>query len=94
MSATTFRYHDTQAAVLENSAIGTATANLDDDGNVDDTLVPDQIGTITFANITDGQDSGLTSGGDPILLFLVDNDSDPTNDGTNPPTLEGRVGDP
>ena len=83
-----------QSATLENSPSGTATANLDEDGNIDDDVGQDQIGTITFANITNGQDSGLTSGGDPIRLFLVDNDANPTNDGTDPPTLEGRIGGP
>jgi hypothetical protein len=58
------------------------TASLDlGDHNVVDNFGADGPGTITFANITDGQGTGLTSGGDAITLWL-------SSDGQ---TIEGRT---
>ena len=61
----------------------TISASLDlPDNDVTDNFGTDGPGTITFANIADGDDSGLESGGDPIIYWLSD-------DGQ---TLEGRTG--
>jgi hypothetical protein len=49
---------------------------------VTDNFGADGPGSITFANITNGEDSGLTSGGAHITLWLSDNGQ----------TLEGRTG--
>jgi hypothetical protein len=67
---------------IENKAGETATADLDTDGNVDDNVGADQPGVIRFANIENGDDSGLESGEEPIEYWL-------SNDGQ---TLQGRVG--
>jgi hypothetical protein len=57
-------------------------ASLDlGDHNVVDNFGADGPGTITFANITDGQSSGYTSGGDSITLWLS----------TDGQTVEGRT---
>ena len=57
------------------------TVALDGDGQIDNNVGADQAGTLTFVNITNGDDSGFTSGGDPLLFV--------TGDGT---LLEGRTG--
>ncbi len=70
---------------------------LDDDQNIDDDVGADQVGTIAFANITNGDQAtgvingetvNLTSGGELIQLFLVDHDTD----STTPDRLEGWTG--
>ena len=71
-----------QHAFLPDNATATVTVALDGDGQIDNNVGADQAGTLTFVNITNGEDSGFTSGGDPILLFV-------TGDGT---LLEGRTG--
>ncbi|MBU1212258.1 MAG: hypothetical protein KJ587_13420, partial [Alphaproteobacteria bacterium] len=82
------------AAMLTNEADAMTIADLDTGGNIDDNVGADQPGKLTFANITSGMTpatgviNGMTvnlfSGGDPIILYLTDNDM----------TLEGWVGDP
>jgi VCBS repeat-containing protein len=57
------------------------TAFLDTDHTVADNFGADGPGSITFANITDGMDSGFKSGGTEITLWLSDNGQ----------TLEGRI---
>jgi Domain of unknown function (DUF5801) len=64
-----------EPASLPNSATATVTVVLDNNVGADGP------GTLTFVNITNGQDSGFTSDGDPILLFI-------TEGGT---VLEGRT---
>ena len=64
-----------QHAFLPDNATATVTVALDGDGQIDNNVGADQAGTLTFVNITNGEDSGFTSGGDPILLFV-------TGDGT------------
>ena len=71
-----------QHAFLPDNATATVTVALDGDGQIDNNVGADQAGTLTFVNITNGDDSGFTSGGDPILLFVA-------ADGT---LLEGRTG--
>jgi hypothetical protein len=67
---------------LQNAAGESETAALDVDTNINNNVGADQPGLVTFANITNGMDSGLTSGGQEIDYFL-------TNNGQ---TLEARVG--
>jgi T1SS-143 domain-containing protein len=76
-----------EMAVLLNSADATFTGLLDWDGNVDDNVGADDTGTISFANIANGdvatgapQGSGapLTSGGAPIYLYFGSNGTDPS----------------
>jgi VCBS repeat-containing protein len=57
------------------------TAFLDTDHTVAENFGADGPGSITFANITDGMDSGFKSGGTEITLWLSDNGQ----------TLEGRI---
>ena len=70
---------------------------LDNDGNIDDDVGADQLGTIAFANITDGDQAqgiiggntvNLTSGGQNIQLFLEDHDAN----SATPDRLEGWTG--
>jgi hypothetical protein len=70
-------------AIVTTDEIGPMiTASLDlGDHNVVDNFGADGPGTITFANVTDGQATGLTSGGDAITLWL-------SSDGQ---TVEGRT---
>jgi hypothetical protein len=71
-----------EAIVTTDEIQAMITASLDlGDHNVIDNFGADGPGTITFANITDGQATGLTSGGDSITLWL-------SSDGQ---TLEGRT---
>ena len=81
---------------MNNAAGASVTADLDEDINIDDDVGADEPGTIAFANITDGsKPSGLlmvntvnlTSGGENIQLFLVD-DGDPVT----PFQLQGWTG--
>lgn len=73
---------DPDSITTTNEAQSVISATLDiPDGSVTDNFGADGPGTITFANITDGQDSGFTSGGDHITYWLSD-------DGQ---TLEGRT---
>jgi hypothetical protein len=71
-----------QHAFLPDIAIATVTVGLDADSEIDNNIGADQPGTLTFVNITNGEDTGFTAGGDPILLFV-------TGNGT---VLEGRAG--
>jgi VCBS repeat-containing protein len=66
---------------LNNEAGATATADLDDDGEVITDFGEDGPGLVTFANIEDGDDSGFTSDDDAITYWLSDNGQ----------TLEGRT---
>ena len=86
------------AAVLTNVADQSATANLDDDANLDNNVGADQPGTIAFTGIANGQlaqgviDGGLktlTSGGRTIYLYLVDIDGS----GSAPLQLQGWTQD-
>jgi hypothetical protein len=63
---------------VNNTAGATANVALGAFSNVG----ADQPGTLSFVNIPHGEDSGFTSGGDPIFLFVTAN-------GT---ALEGRTG--
>ena len=60
---------DPDAMSLDNAAGQSATAFLDIDDNIDNNVGADQVGTVSFANIAPGQDSGLTSGGAKIFLY-------------------------
>ncbi|WP_063694591.1 DUF5801 repeats-in-toxin domain-containing protein [Bradyrhizobium stylosanthis] len=84
-------------AILNNSIGASFTGYLDVDHNIDNNVGADQLGTISFANITNGDlaigvvngsNATLTSGGQNIHLYLVDNDSNPTT----PLQLQGWVG--
>ncbi|HUE78947.1 MAG TPA: DUF5801 repeats-in-toxin domain-containing protein [Sphingomicrobium sp.] len=66
---------------LNNEIGASETADLDDDGEVITDFGTDGPGLVTFANITNGDDSGLTSDEDVIEYWLSD-------DGQ---TLEGRT---
>ncbi|HXH52216.1 MAG TPA: DUF5801 repeats-in-toxin domain-containing protein [Sphingomicrobium sp.] len=66
---------------LTNESGSTATRPLDSDGNVLNNFGADGPGLVTFANIANGQNSGLTSGDDPITYWLSSNGQ----------TLEGRI---
>ncbi len=68
-------------ATLENEAGATVTEDLDDDGEVITDFGEDGAGKVRFANITNGEDSGLTSSDDPIEYWL-------SNDGQ---TLQART---
>ena len=58
-------------ATLINAAGAMATEELDlGDGNIDDNVGADQTGSISFANITNGQDSGYTSAGQTVFLYI------------------------
>jgi len=57
------------ASVLANSAQATKTSALDFDINIDDNLGADH-GTVRFASSLNGTNSGLTSGGLPIIYTL------------------------
>ena len=59
------------AAVLENEIGSSITADLDDDGEVITDFGADGPGLVQFANITNNQDSGRTSGGDAIRYYLA-----------------------
>lgn len=48
---------------------GSTTGSLDIDGNIDDNVGADQLGTLSFAT-TNGSDSGFTSGGLTIYLYV------------------------
>ncbi|MBR1280147.1 DUF5801 repeats-in-toxin domain-containing protein [Bradyrhizobium sp. AUGA SZCCT0283] len=83
-------------AILNNAVGATLTAFLDADHNIDNNVV-DQTATISFANITNGElavgvvngnTATLTSGGQNIHLFLVDQDSNPAT----PDQLQGWTG--
>ena len=75
-------------ASLTNQLNASVTVALDGDSQIDNNVGADGPGTLTFVNIADGEaltdvnGIPLTSGGDPILLFV-------TGDGT---VLEGRTG--
>ena len=79
---------------LANSSYAMAMAALDTDGNIDDNVGADQPGTLTFANVVsgvthatgeiDGQTVELTSDGDPIILYVSNNDT----------VVEGWTGNP
>ncbi|MGI3125431.1 DUF5801 repeats-in-toxin domain-containing protein [Nitratireductor sp. PBL-C9] len=56
-------------AVLSNSAGAPQEFDLDVDGMVTDNYGADGAGTVRFT-VTDGQDSGLTSGGQPVTYHL------------------------
>ncbi|RWA79406.1 MAG: calcium-binding protein [Mesorhizobium sp.] len=84
-------------AVLVNAVGSTATFVLDTDANIDNNVGADQLGSISFADIVNGQQAtgvingstvNLTSGGQPILLYLVDHDSNPAT----PMQLQGWTG--
>ncbi|TPL96817.1 Ig-like domain-containing protein, partial [Mesorhizobium sp. B2-3-10] len=86
-----------ERAVLVNVAGSTATFDLDADANIDNNVGADQLGSISFSNITNGQlatgiingaSVNLTSGGQPIQLFLVDHDLNPAT----PLQLQGWTG--
>lgn len=68
-------------ASLENAPGASVTADLDDDGEVITDFGEDGAGKVRFANITNGEDSGLTSDGDAIEYWL-------SNDGQ---TLQART---
>lgn len=74
-----FNPHST---ALLNNGTAVQTALLDLDGDIDNNAGADGFGSLTFINIVNGQSSGLTSGGAPILLFLTAGDT----------VLEGRTG--
>ncbi|MCV0380334.1 VWA domain-containing protein, partial [Nitratireductor sp.] len=60
---------DPEQAVLSNSAGAPQEFDLDVDGMVTDNYGADGAGTVRFT-VTDGQDSGLTSGGQPVTYHL------------------------
>ncbi|NIJ16934.1 VCBS domain-containing protein [Sphingobium vermicomposti] len=70
------------STTLTNAAGQSATRGLDVDSSVNNNVGADQTGTLTFANIVNGQDTALKSGGTMIELWL-------SNGGT---TLQGRTG--
>ena len=70
------------STTLTNAAGQSATRGLDVDSNINNNVGADQPGTLTFANIVNGQDTALNSGGAMIELWL-------SNGGT---TLQGRTG--
>lgn len=70
-----------QSAALLNLAGATVTRNLDVDANINNNAGADG-GTIQFANIVNGQDTALKSGGVMIELWLSNNGQ----------TLQGRTG--
>ncbi len=74
-----FNPHST---ALLNNGNAVQTALLDLDGNIDNNTGADGFGSLKFVNISQGQNSGLTSNASPILLFL-------NTDGT---VVEGRIG--
>ena len=57
-------------ATLINTAGSSTTEALDVDSNIDDNVGADEIGSISFVNITNGEDSGFTSGGNTVFLYL------------------------
>jgi T1SS-143 domain-containing protein len=69
------------SATLENEVGASTTADLDDDGEVITDFGEDGPGLVQFANITNGDNSGLTSDGDAITYWLSNNGQ----------TLEGRT---
>ena len=83
--------------LLPNAAGGPFTGFLDADINIDDNVGADQPGTISFANIINGDQAvgivngstaNLTSGGQNIHLYLVNQDSSLTT----PDQLQGWIG--
>ena len=56
--------------VGSNEAGTSATADLDSDGNIDDNVGADQLGTVRFPTSLNNTDSGLTSGGVPIIYTV------------------------
>ena len=85
------------AITLANLAGSLGISNLDTDVDLDNNTGADQPGTIAFTGITNGQQAtglingvgaNLTSGGQNILLYLADHDSNPAT----PLRLEGRTG--
>ena len=66
---------------LTNEAGSSVTQALDSDGNVMNNFGADGPGLVTFANIANGQNSGLTSGDVPITYWLSNNGQ----------TLEARI---
>ncbi|PWJ94125.1 putative secreted protein (type I secretion substrate) [Mesorhizobium loti] len=101
---TSLNFHDDapsvispETAVLVNVAGSIATFDLDGDANIDNNVGADQLGSISFANIINGQlatgiingsSVNLTSAGQSIQLFLVDHDSNPAT----PLQLQGWIG--
>jgi VCBS repeat-containing protein len=85
------------AASLQNAKNAVAKdLNLDTDADLDNNTGADQPGFITFTGIANGQQAtglingvagNLTSGGQNILLYLADHDSNPST----PLRLEGRT---
>ncbi len=73
---------DPAAATLLNQAAATTTVGLDVDSNVINNFGADGPGSVTFANIVNGQDTTQTSNGTMIELWL-------SPDGQ---TLQGRTG--
>jgi VCBS repeat-containing protein len=63
---------DPQSAYITNAIGGPFTGfKLDFDGNIDNNTGADQIGSVTFANIANGQLSGFTSGSLDVKLYLT-----------------------
>ncbi|TAN50970.1 MAG: type I secretion C-terminal target domain-containing protein [Betaproteobacteria bacterium] len=60
------------AASVSNMAAATATAALDFDFSIGDNTGADQPGAVAFSAAQDGKDSGLTSAGQPIYLYVSD----------------------
>ncbi len=69
------------SATLNNEVGAMVTADLDDDGEVLTDFGEDGAGLVRFANITNGQNSGLTSDDDVITYWLSNNGQ----------TLQGRT---
>ncbi len=85
------------ATLVNTDGVMTGLLDLDVDGNIDNNVGADQVGSINFANITDGDQAtgiiggntvNLTSGGENIQLYLVDHDSD----SSTPDQLQGWTG--
>ncbi|MEK6247946.1 MAG: DUF5801 domain-containing protein, partial [Planctomycetales bacterium] len=57
---------------LSNEAGASVVGALDIDTNIDDNVGADQLGSVKFINVTDGQETEYTSGGKIILLYLND----------------------
>ncbi|RIX29040.1 hypothetical protein D3M59_06850, partial [Sphingomonas edaphi] len=69
------------SASITNEALATVTEDLDDDGEVITDFGADGPGLVQFANIVNGENSGLTSGDDVVTYWLSNNGQ----------TLQGRT---
>ncbi|SNV49160.1 structural toxin protein RtxA [Legionella lansingensis] len=93
---------DPEGASLGNVAGSTTTFSLDTDGNIDNNVGADQLGSISFSSIVDGQQAtgvidgdvvNLSANGFPIHLYLVDHDSNVATPDTLQGWIKGAPGD-